>query len=90
MLAHIISRQKKLSEQYLKKLKQFFLAHALGNPFNLDKIQDICRKYNLWLIEDNCDTLGSKYDEKYTSTFGHVATLSFYLAPHINMEKEEL
>ena len=44
----------------------------------------------LWLIEDNCDTLGSKYDEKYTSTFGHVATFSFYLAPHINMEKEEL
>ena len=64
MLAHIISRQIKLSEQYQKNTNAIFLAHALSNPFTLDKIQDICRKYNLWLIEDNYDKLGSKYDEK--------------------------
>lgn len=85
MLAHIISRKIKLREQYLKKTKAFFLAHTLGNPFNLDKIQDICRKYNLWFIEDNCDALGSKYDEKYTGTFGYIATFSFYPTHHITM-----
>jgi CDP-6-deoxy-D-xylo-4-hexulose-3-dehydrase len=68
-----------------KKTKAVFLAHTLGNPFNLAKIQEICEKYNLWLIEDNCDALGSKYDEKYTGTFGHVATFSFYPAHHITM-----
>jgi len=68
-----------------KKTKAIFLAHTLGNPFNLDKIQKICEKYNLWLIEDNCDALGSKYNEKYTGTFGHIATFSFYPAHHITM-----
>lgn len=68
-----------------KKTKAVFLAHTLGNPFNLDKILEICRKYNLWLIEDNCDALGSKYNEKYTGTFGHIATFSFYPAHHITM-----
>ena len=68
-----------------KKTKAIFLAHTLGNPFDLDKIQDICEKYNLWLIEDNCDALGSKYNEKYTGTFGHIATFSFYPAHHITM-----
>ena len=66
-----------------KKTKAIFLAHTLGNPFNLAKIQEICEKYNLWLIEDNCDALGSKYNEKYTGTFGHIATFSFYPAHHI-------
>ncbi len=68
-----------------KKTKAIFLAHTLGNPFNLAKIQKICEKYNLWLIEDNCDALGSKYNEKYTGTFGHIATFSFYPAHHITM-----
>ena len=68
-----------------KKTKAIFLAHTLGNPFNLDKIQKICEKYNLWLIEDNCDALGSKYEGRYTGTFGHVATFSFYPAHHITM-----
>jgi len=67
------------------KTKAIFLAHTLGNPFHLDKILEICEKYNLWLIEDNCDALGSKYDEKYTGTFGHIATFSFYPAHHITM-----
>ena len=68
-----------------EKTKAIFLAHTLGNPFDLDKIQDICEKYNLWLIEDNCDALGSKYNEKYTGTFGHIATFSYYPAHHITM-----
>lgn len=68
-----------------KKTKAIFLAHTLGNPFDLDKILEICGKYNLWLIEDNCDALGSKYNGKYTGTFGHIATFSFYPAHHITM-----
>lgn len=68
-----------------KKSKAIFLAHTLGNPFDLDKIQEICKKNNLWLIEDNCDALGSKYNEKYTGTFGCIATFSFYPAHHITM-----
>jgi len=67
------------------KTKAIFLAHTLGNPFDLDKILEICEKYNLWLIEDNCDALGSKYNGKYTGTFGHIATFSFYPAHHITM-----
>ena len=75
----------KIEEAISKKTKAIFLAHTLGNPFDLNKIQKICEKYNLWLIEDNCDALGSKYDGKYTGTFGHIATFSFYPAHHITM-----
>ena len=67
------------------KTKAIFLAHSLGNPFNVDKILAICHKYNLWLIEDNCDALGSKYNSKYTGAFGHISTSSFYPAHHITM-----
>ena len=67
------------------KTKAVMLAHTLGNPFNLNKVLEICKKYNLWLIEDNCDALGSKYNNQYTGTFGDVATLSFYPAHHITM-----
>lgn len=63
--------------------KGIVLAHTLGNPFNLDKIQEICKKYNLFLMEDMCDALGSKYGGKFVGTFGDVATLSFYPAHHI-------
>lgn len=66
-----------------KKTKAVFLAHTLGNPFNIKKIKEICKKYNLWFIEDNCDALGSKYNGKYTGTFGDISTLSFYPAHHI-------
>lgn len=68
-----------------KKTKAIFLAHTLGNSFNLAKIQEICEKYNLWLIEDNCDALGSKYNSQYTGIFGHIATFSFYPPHHITM-----
>jgi CDP-4-dehydro-6-deoxyglucose reductase, E1 len=67
------------------KTKAIMLAHSLGNPFNLKVVIDICRKYNLWLIEDNCDALGSKYNNQLTGTFGDIGTLSFYPAHHITM-----
>lgn len=75
----------KIEAALSEKTKAIFLAHTLGNPFDLDKILKICEKYNLWLIEDNCDALGSKYNGKYTGTFGHIATFSFYPAHHITM-----
>ena len=67
------------------KTKAIMLAHTLGNPFNIKKILEICKKNNLWLIEDNCDALGSKYNGQYTGTFGDAASLSFYPAHHITM-----
>lgn len=67
------------------KTKAIMLAHTLGNPYNLAKIVHIAKKYNLWLIEDCCDALGSTYDEKLVGTFGDIGTLSFYPAHHITM-----
>ncbi len=75
----------KIEEALTEKTKAIFLAHTLGNPFDLDKVLEICEAYNLWLIEDNCDALGSKYNGKYTGTFGHIATFSFYPPHHITM-----
>ena len=67
------------------KTKAVFIAHTLGNPFDLKKIMEFCQKHDLWLIEDNCDSLGSKYDGKYTGTFGHIGTSSFYPPHHMTM-----
>lgn len=67
------------------RTKAIMIAHALGNPFNLDAITAICKKYNLWLVEDCCDALGSVYDERMVGTFGDIGTLSFYPAHHITM-----
>jgi len=75
----------KIEKAISKKTKAIFVAHTLGNPVNLDKILKIVKKYNLWLIEDNCDALGSKYKGKYTGTFGDVSTCSFYPAHQITM-----
>jgi len=66
-----------------KKTKAIFLAHTVGNPFEVIQIQKIAKEYDLWFIEDNCDALGSKYDKKLTGTFGHISTISFYPAHHI-------
>lgn len=66
-----------------EKTKCILLAHTLGNPFNLDAVMQIASEYNLWVIEDNCDAFGSKYNGKYTGTFGHISTISFYPAHHI-------
>ncbi len=67
------------------KTKAIMLAHALGNPFNLGKIRSLCDKYKLWLIEDCCDALGAKYENKMVGSWGDIATLSFYPAHHITM-----
>jgi CDP-6-deoxy-D-xylo-4-hexulose-3-dehydrase len=67
------------------KTKAIMLAHSLGNPFNLDVVTDLCKKYNLWLVEDCCDALGSLYRGKMVGSFGDIATLSFYPAHHITM-----
>jgi len=67
------------------KTKAIFLAHTLGNPFDLDKVMSIAEKNNLWVIEDNCDALGSTYNGRYTGTFGHIATFSFYPSHHMTM-----
>lgn len=67
------------------KTKAIMIAHALGNPFNLDVVMEIVKKYKLWLIEDDCDSLGATYNNKKTGTFGDLATVSFYPAHHITM-----
>lgn len=67
------------------KTKAIMLAHSLGNPFNLDVVTAICKKYNLWLVEDCCDALGATYNGRLVGTFGDIATLSFYPAHHITM-----
>ena len=67
------------------KTKAIMLAHSLGNPFNLDLVTALCKKYKLWLIEDCCDALGSTYRGQMVGTFGDIATLSFYPAHHITM-----
>ena len=78
-------RYDKVESAISDKTKAIFLAHTMGNPFNLNAIMKIAEKHDLWLIEDNCDALGSKYNGKYTGTFGHIATFSFYPAHHITM-----
>jgi len=67
------------------KTKAIMLAHSLGNPFNLDVVTDLCKKHNLWLVEDCCDALGTTYRGQMVGTFGDIATLSFYPAHHITM-----
>ena len=75
----------KLQAALSPKTKAVMLAHTLGNPFNLKKVKAFCEKNKLWLIEDNCDALGSKYDGKFTGTFGDIGTSSFYPPHHMTM-----
>jgi CDP-6-deoxy-D-xylo-4-hexulose-3-dehydrase len=67
------------------RTRAIMMAHTLGVPFDLDAITEIARAHDLWLVEDNCDALGSRYRGKLTGTFGHLATVSFYPAHHITM-----
>jgi len=67
------------------KTKAVMVAHTLGNPFNLDIVSSFCKKNNLWLIEDNCDALGSKFNGKFTGTWGDIGTSSFYPPHHMTM-----
>lgn len=75
----------KIEEAITAKTKAIMLAHSLGNPFNLDVVTALCKKHNLWLVEDCCDALGSTYRGKMVGTFGDIGTLSFYPAHHITM-----
>lgn len=79
----------KLEEAYSSKTKAVMIAHTLGNPFNLKAVKEFCDKHNLWLVEDNCDALGSKYvlngEEKFTGTVGDIGTSSFYPPHHMTM-----
>lgn len=74
-----------LDEAVGPRTRAIMLAHTLGNPFNLDAVLEVCRCHGLWLIEDNCDALGSTYRGQLTGSFGDMATVSFYPAHHITM-----
>jgi len=67
------------------KTKAIMMAHTLGNPFNLEAVMEVAQKHDLYVIEDNCDALGSTYNGKKTGSFGSLATVSFYPAHHITM-----
>lgn len=67
------------------KTKAIMLAHTLGNPFNIEVVEALAKKYNLWLIEDCCDALGTTYKGQHVGTFGDIGTISFYPAHHITM-----
>ena len=67
------------------KTKAVMLAHTLGNPFDIRAVLDFCQRHGLWLIEDNCDALGSRYEGKFTGTFGDIGTSSFYPPHHMTM-----
>ena len=79
----------KLEEAYSDKTKAVMIAHTLGNPFDLKAVKEFCGRHNLWLVEDNCDALGSKYtidgEEKFTGTVGDIGTSSFYPPHHMTM-----
>lgn len=75
----------RIAEAIGPRTKAIMLAHTLGNPFNLDLVTRLCKQYNLWLIEDCCDALGSTYNGQMVGTFGDIGTLSFYPAHHITM-----
>ena len=75
----------KIEAAVSSKTKAIMIAHTLGNPFDLDAVMAVANKYNLWVIEDCCDALGSRYNGQHVGTFGHIATCSFYPAHHITM-----
>src|SRR3989339_91533 len=72
-----------LEKAITKKTKALIVAHTLGNPIDINRVNKIVKKHKLWFIEDNCDALGSKFREKMTGSFGHISTTSFYPAHHI-------
>ncbi|MBU5355396.1 lipopolysaccharide biosynthesis protein RfbH [Paenibacillus barcinonensis] len=68
-----------------ERTKAIIIAHTMGNPFNVEAVMQVAEKHQLWVIEDNCDALGAKYDGKLTGTIGHIGTSSFYPPHHITM-----
>lgn len=79
----------RLEEAYSDKTKAVMIAHTLGNPFNIAAVKEFCDKHDLWLVEDNCDALGTEYtmngETRYTGTWGDIATSSFYPPHHMTM-----
>jgi CDP-6-deoxy-D-xylo-4-hexulose-3-dehydrase len=75
----------RLAEAVTINTKAIMMAHTMGVPFDLDAVMELVRKHRLWLIEDNCDALGSMYRGSLTGTFGHLSTFSFYPAHHITL-----
>jgi CDP-6-deoxy-D-xylo-4-hexulose-3-dehydrase len=76
---------KKIEAAISERTRAIMVAHTLGNPFDLDAVMAIANRYKLWVIEDCCDALGSRYKGKHVGSFGHIATCSFYPAHHITM-----
>ncbi len=78
-----------LEKAVSSKTRAVMVAHTLGNPFDLKKVKEFCDEHNVWLIEDNCDALGSRYcyngEWQYTGTIGHISTSSFYPPHHMTM-----
>lgn len=80
------ARVDKLEEAFVPgRTRAVFMAHTLGNPFDLVAVGEFCRRHGLWLIEDNCDALGSRYDGQLTGTFGDLSTQSFYPPHHLTL-----
>jgi CDP-6-deoxy-D-xylo-4-hexulose-3-dehydrase len=79
------ARAEQLEEALSPRTRAVMMAHTLGNPFDLDAVQEFCRRHDLWLIEDNCDALGSRYKGQLTGTFGDLSTQSFYPPHHLTM-----
>lgn len=75
----------RIAEAITDKTKAIFVPHTLGNPMQINKISKLVNEFDLWFVEDNCDSLGSMYAGKYTGSFGHISTCSFYPAHHITM-----
>lgn len=79
----------KLEDAMSERTKAVMIAHTLGNPFDIKSVKEFCKKHNLWLVEDNCDALGSTYsidgETKYTGTWGDIGTSSFYPPHHMTM-----
>jgi len=84
-LTHFNIDVNELEKALSPKTKAIMIAHTLGNPFNIKAVKKFCDKHNLWLIEDNCDALGSTYDGKPTGTWGDIGTSSFYPPHHMTM-----
>ncbi|HIP30457.1 MAG TPA: lipopolysaccharide biosynthesis protein RfbH [Sulfurospirillum arcachonense] len=84
-LIHVNIDVSQLEKALSPKTKAVMIAHTLGNPFDLKAIKQFCDKHNLWLVEDNCDALGSRYEGKLTGTWGDIGTSSFYPPHHMTM-----
>lgn len=78
-------KAEELEKAITSKTRAIMIAHTLGNPFNLEVVMDVVKKYNLYLVEDCCDAVGATYNGKKVGTFGHIATVSFYPAHHMTM-----